>query len=117
MRRDAKACLANAQGAAESIARFMGGASLHGFLSDELVQSAVERQFITLGNALTTLSKIDFVLGERVPDRRKIIGFRNLLVHGYGAVDPALLYRLAREDAPKLRNAVAAMLAELEKKR
>ena len=117
MRRDVRACLDNVQKSADAIARFIGNASPHAFLTDELVQSAVERQFMIIGNALTTLSKIDFVLGEKIPDRRRIVGFRNLLVHGYGAVDPNLLYRLAREDAPKLRRTVEALVAEFDKKR
>ncbi len=117
MRRDARACLDNVRQGADAIARFIGNAGPHAFLSDELVQSAIERQFMIIGNALTTLSKIDFVVGEKVPERRRIIGFRNLLVHGYGTVDPNLLYRLAREDAPKLRKAVDSLLADLDKKR
>ncbi|MBR1087607.1 hypothetical protein JQ621_08960 [Bradyrhizobium manausense] len=43
----------------------------------------MERQFEIIGEALNRLSKDAPDIAGRVPDLRKIVSFRNLLIHGY----------------------------------
>jgi uncharacterized protein YutE (UPF0331/DUF86 family) len=39
------------------------------------------------GEALTQLKKRDPATAERITDHRKIISFRNVLIHGYAQID------------------------------
>ena len=59
MVRDPRALLWDAQTSGTAITRFLAGKSLSDFLTDELLRSALERQFEILGEALAQLSKAD----------------------------------------------------------
>jgi uncharacterized protein with HEPN domain len=54
-----------------------------------MLRSAVERQFEIIGEALSQLAKIDPAVAARIPDLRRIVGFRNVLIHGYDRMDAA----------------------------
>jgi uncharacterized protein with HEPN domain len=112
MRRDPRAHLWDAVAALDSISAFVHGRSLADYESDELLRSAVERKFEIVGEALNQLSKVDGDLAARVPGLRQIVGFRNILIHGYAHVDDALVWQ-AVEGAPELRDVLAALLHEL----
>ncbi len=77
------------------------------------MRSAVERQFEIIGEALNRLSKVDPDLARRVPDLREIVSFRNLLIHGYGAIDHTRAWRIAEALLPALRKTVSSLLSEL----
>jgi uncharacterized protein with HEPN domain len=46
------------------------------------VRAAVERKFEVVGEALGQLARLDPELAARIPDYRRIIAFRNILIHG-----------------------------------
>lgn len=48
-----------------------------------MIRSAVEREFITIGEALKVLSVREPQLFASIPEGRQIIDFRNLLTHEY----------------------------------
>jgi len=99
--------------AADAIARFTLGRSFDGYLADHMLRSAVERQFEIIGEALSQLAKTDPVLAARIPDVRRIIGFRNVLIHGYDPIEDAAVWRAIELDLPALRAQAAALLTEL----
>ena len=43
-------------------------------------------------------------------DARKIIGFRNILAHGYAGLDHTKVFGVVTQDAPELLRAVRAAL-------
>ena len=59
------------------------------------------------------LAKLDPALAGRIPDIRDIIAFRNVLIHGYAAIEHARVWRIAEAFLPRLRVAVDALLDEL----
>ncbi len=65
-----------------------------------LVRAAVERQFEIIGEALNQLSKVSPELARQVPNLREIIGFRNVLIHGYAAVDDARVWQITETSRP-----------------
>lgn len=75
------------------------------------MQAAVERKFTIIGEALVQLSKVDRLAASSVPDCRQIIGFRNLLVHGYSIIDPRVVWKVVTEDLQKFVAEVEKMLA------
>jgi uncharacterized protein with HEPN domain len=82
----------DARHAAERIARFTAGRDLDGYLADEMLRSAVERQFEIIGEAFTGLRRVAPDLATYMPDLPRIVAFRNVLIHGYATVDDRLVW-------------------------
>jgi uncharacterized protein with HEPN domain len=113
MERDPRAYLWDVQQAAEAIGQFVAGLDAAGYAKNALVRAAVERQFEIIGEALNRLLKIAPDLARKVPHLREIIGFRNVLIHGYAVIDHARVWRIAETLLPGLHETVSALLAEL----
>lgn len=62
------------------------GKSLDDYLNDKMLRYAVERCFEIAGEALSKLNKLDPLTAQTISDWRAIIGFRNVLIHGYASV-------------------------------
>ena len=56
-----------------------------------MIRSAVEREFITIGEALKVLAVREPQLFAAIPEGRQIIDFRNLLTHEYLNVSKRVL--------------------------
>jgi uncharacterized protein with HEPN domain len=82
--------------------------------SDRLLQSAVERNFEIIGEALGRIRKIDPATSDCVPDCGAIIAFRNLLIHGYDFIDNPRVWQIIKADVPRLYEQVAALLRQSE---
>lgn len=113
MERDPRAYLWDVKQAAKAIDEFVAGLDAAGYAQNAMVRAAVERQFEIIGEALNQLSKSSPDLARRVPHLREIIGFRNVLIHGYAMIDNARVWQVTETSLPGLRSAVAALLAEL----
>jgi uncharacterized protein with HEPN domain len=113
MDRDARSYLWDVQQAADAIGQFAAGLDAASYAKNALVRSAVERQFEIIGESLNRLSKRWPDLARRVPHLREIIGFRNVLIHGYAVIDHARVWRIAETVLPGLHKTVSALLAEL----
>jgi uncharacterized protein with HEPN domain len=114
MLRDPRTLLADALDAARSIERFRRDLDLEDFRTDELVRAAVERKLEVVGEALNRLSREDPELAARIPDIGRVIGFRNVLAHGYDIVDDEVVWDAITTDLPELTARVEAMLADLD---
>ncbi|MCA8888632.1 MAG: DUF86 domain-containing protein [Parvularculaceae bacterium] len=115
MRRDAIVYLEDIRLAACDVAQFAKRVG-EGYHLDEnlLVRLAVERQLITAGEAVSQLAKFFPEVVENIPDWRQIISFRNILVHGYRAIDHDLVFAVIHDRVPVLLAAVEALIAEFE---
>jgi uncharacterized protein with HEPN domain len=113
MERDPRAYLWDVQQAGNAIDQFIAGLDATGYADNALVRAAVERQFEIIGEALKQLSKNFPDVARRVPDLHDIIGFRNVLIHGYATIDHDRVWEIAQTSLPGLREAVSALLAEL----
>lgn len=98
--------------AADRIEQFIGTATLAEYRRNPLLRSAVERQFITIGEAVRRVAGADLALADRITNRRRIVGFRNILVHRYFYIDDSVVWTAAANHLPLLRREVAALLAE-----
>lgn len=92
----------DARRAAERIARFTGGRSHDDYLADEMLRSAVERQFEIVGEAFAGLRRMDPGLAANIPSLSRIVAFRNVLVHGYATVDDKLVWGMVEGYLPEL---------------
>ncbi len=113
MDRDARAFLWDIAQAGEDIVAFTAGLDAETFLENRLVHAAVERKFEIIGEAMSQLAKRHPALAERIPDFRRVISFRNLLIHGYAMVDIYRVWDTVQEELPALRAAVAALMDEM----
>lgn len=77
---------------------------------DALLRSAVERQFEIIGEALARLARLDETLASRISEYRRIIAFRNILIHGYADVDHHIVWDIIESKLPTLRREVTTLL-------
>jgi uncharacterized protein with HEPN domain len=110
MRRDTRSYLWDALKAAEAVQSFLRGRTYEAFVEDELLRSAVERQLEIIGEALSQLAKVDPQIADNVPKLRRIIAFRNILVHGYAAIDYATVWRPIEDKLPELQSNLTMLL-------
>ena len=100
--------------AAALISEFTQGKTFAEYSHDALATSAVERQFITIGEAVNALSHINLAAASRITDYRGTIEFRNRLTHRYYTVDNVTVWRVVVELLPVLRSEVETLLRERE---
>jgi uncharacterized protein with HEPN domain len=112
--RDSRTAIEDALAAGHAVDRFLAGRTLDQYVADELVRSAVERQFEIIGEALSRALRADSSLSSDLPEARAVIGFRNVLAHGYDAVVDETVYDLASEALPVLMRRLTGLLEELE---
>jgi uncharacterized protein with HEPN domain len=96
--------------AATEITAITGGKSLHDYQSSLQLRWSVERGFEIVGEALSQLSKIDLPLADKITDRRKIVSFRNVLIHGYSSVNHELTWDIVQRDLPILVSELGNLL-------
>jgi uncharacterized protein with HEPN domain len=65
-----------------------------------------------MGEALTQLAKHDPDVAERIKDYRKIIAFRNILIHAYATVDDKIVWGVVEGDLPALTASLSKLLPD-----
>lgn len=78
------------------------------YVSDLKTQSAVERQLGIIGEAV---NKFEILHPEESLDNaRKIVGFRNRLIHAYDAVDSSMIWAILKKHLGPLKEEVSKKL-------
>lgn len=112
MRLESKKYLLDIQHAASQASEFVSGRTFDDYLATALLRAGVERQCEVVGEALSRLAKLDEAVAKRISEYRRIIAFRNILIHGYAEVDHRLVWDVVTTKIPVLCVEVAAMLEE-----
>jgi uncharacterized protein with HEPN domain len=107
---DRRTHLWDALTAAELLFEFSAGKSFEDYKADALLRSGVERQFEIIGEALNQLSKVDPQAAAQIPELRRIVAFRNILIHGYATVDDELVWQALTDKLPGLAKVVRHLL-------
>jgi uncharacterized protein with HEPN domain len=110
MRVEAKKYLFDVREAGGLILQFVQDRSFEDYARDPLLRSAVERQFEIMGEALNKLSQIDPGTAVRIAEYRRIIGFRNVLIHGYDTVQDEIVWGIVEGKLPSLLTTVNELL-------
>lgn len=93
---------------------FMAGHTGAAYAADPVLQSAVERQLITVGEALSVLRREAPDVAALVPRLAEVVGLRHRLVHGYEEVDPGAVWLAVTQHAPTLRDALREQQTRLD---
>jgi uncharacterized protein with HEPN domain len=96
--------------AAAFIAEAVRGKSIDHYRQDRLLRQAIERNFEIIGEALNRLAQCDPTTAAGISKQRQIIGFRNVLIHGYDLIDHRVVWSTIEEEVPALLAEVAALL-------
>jgi len=112
MRLEAKKYLYDIRRSAELVISFTAGKDFADCEQDPLLRSAVERQFEIVGEALAELVRVDEAVAARISEYRRIIAFRNILIHGYAQVDDRLVWDIVETKLDVLFGQVMSLLEE-----
>jgi len=92
------------------IEEFVSGVDLEGYIRSPKTKAAVERHFINIGEALNRLKQVDSPVFEQIAQAQQIIGFRNVLVHGYDVVSDELVWGIIIDKVPVLKDLCQKLL-------
>lgn len=110
MPRSVAVYLADILDACDAIEAVLTGVDLATYQKERAVRSAVEREFILIGEAIAGIRRLEPELVESISHARMIVGFRNVLTHDYAAVDDESVFGVATSDLPLLRDECAGLL-------
>jgi uncharacterized protein with HEPN domain len=113
MRRDPRKYLEDIRMASQRVLDFTDGVSRDIYLGNEMMQAAVERQFEIIGEAMNQLSRHAPKIAGRIPEAGRVIGFRNVLIHGYAEVDANLVWDVVEDSLPALMKTTKELISEL----
>jgi uncharacterized protein with HEPN domain len=115
MRRDSRVLLMTVVESADAIAAAVEGICFDDYCNSRLIRAAVEREFITIGEALNNLSRIDTGMFVRINQAPRIISFHNKLTHEYDRVDDALVWGVIHKFLSPLRATCSALIDSLKR--
>ena len=112
-KRDIQLFIADMLEAIEKVHRYVSGLDLERFLKDDLVIDAVVRNLEVIGEAAKHLPSN---LRERYTgiDWRRVIGFRNIVIHEYFDVDARIVWTIATQQLQALKEVLQAMLRDIK---
>jgi len=97
--------------AIEEIQDFVCGMDFKAYQNNSVTKRAVERDFEIIGEALNRIKYTDNELLEKISEHHRIIGFRNILIHGYDIVDEAIVWQAVTNHLPILIGEVKEILS------
>jgi uncharacterized protein with HEPN domain len=65
---------------------------------------------LTAADRLNQFAKLEPTIADDIADRGRIVGFRNILIHGYATVDDAIVWQVLTEKLPALQSNVRSLL-------
>ena len=93
---------------------FVVGRNMDDLATDLGFRYAVERALEIIGEAIVHLAKSSPDIAERISERQRIVGFRNILVHAYDIIQVDILKLVIEVKLPILKGEAENLLAELD---
>lgn len=110
--RDLLAWLEDIREAIAAIQTAVAGIELESYCSNRQIRSAVEREFLQIGEALRQVLIAEPSLETRITAARDIISFRNHLAHGYFAISNETVWGIIEGHLPILNAEIEAIWIE-----
>jgi uncharacterized protein with HEPN domain len=106
-----KKLLFDIQSCIENIESYIGESKIfNDYSSNHLLQDAVERNLITIGEAINSLLKEDNSIP--ISNARRIVNARNKLTHGYDEIENVQVWSIIVKDIPVLKKEINSLLAD-----
>lgn len=112
-RREVKKYLFDVDQACDLIRQFIEGVTFSQYATNPMIQSAVERQFEIIGEALAQAFRIYPELKNHINNIARIISFRNRLIHGYTSISHEIVWGIIETNLDTLKTEVQLLLKEL----
>ncbi len=96
------------------ISHFTVDKEITDYVADAMLRSAVERQFEIIGEALNRLKRLDLETVARISDYQRIIGFRNVLTHGYDVISDNIVWDIVQNKLPELRREIEELKQDFD---
>ena len=112
-RRDLEPLLLDILKAGQRITDYAGTKTEDEYVSDETAHDIAERNFITIGEALSQAIRISPEIETRLQGAREAIAFRHVLTHGYRTIDHRRVWRIAHHNLPLLLSECRSLLGQL----
>ena len=110
MQIDAKKFLYDIREAISLLTEFTGGKTFDDYMQDSMLRAAVERELQIVGEAITQVARLDPQTAAGISEFRRIIAFRNILIHGYADVDNTLVWDVVEAKLPLLKQEIELLL-------
>jgi uncharacterized protein with HEPN domain len=78
------------------------------YLSNKLLRRGIERELEIIGEAANRILKIDPAV--EIDNARKIVDFRNWVIHGYDKIDDVIIWGIISKQLPVLKLQVDGLL-------
>ena len=114
MRPESRKYLFDIQTACRRLRRFTADKRFEDYREDDLLRSAVERQFEIVGEAIGHLARIDSEAAGGISERGRIVAFRNILIYGYAAIDDTVVWDIVETKLPTLAREIDGLLGGSE---
>ncbi len=112
MQLEIRKCLQDVLAAAQDIDSYLSELDYEQYASSSMTQAAVERKFEVIGEALNRMVRLDEAIVSELYQYKRIIGFRNVIAHGYDSVDSELVWDAVRNHLPQLKIQVEQLLQD-----
>lgn len=114
MQREVRAYVLDIVEACDAIELDVYGVDLDEYKANRQTRSAVEREFIIIGEAILVLRRLAPDMLAQITQAQQIVDFRNQLTHGYMTVNDTIVWGVALSKVPLLRRESADLLARLD---
>ncbi|MBI2923543.1 MAG: DUF86 domain-containing protein [Planctomycetes bacterium] len=92
------------------IEQFARGKSREDYGKDALLRSGIERQLLIVGEAMSRLVQEDPLLAAGFGDVKRIVAFRNILVHAYFQINDDVVWDVLQQHLPPLASMARSLL-------
>ena len=110
MPRNMSAYIEEILGAISEINSFLKNMDFETYLNDSKTKSAVERKLMIIGEAMNQMHELNPQVENKITDFRKIIAFRNIIVHGYFGIDDQLVWDILQKKLSRLEEEMRALI-------
>jgi uncharacterized protein with HEPN domain len=108
-KKDPRVLLAHILDSIEKIEAVTLNLSESDFLSSSLFQDAVERRLEIIGEASVYIGD-EYKKAHAEIEWAEIVGTRNKIIHEYLTVDHALVWKIVKQDLPRLKRQITNLL-------
>ena len=113
-KREIQLLLEDISDAAKKILSYTNSLTFDEFLKDEKTIDAVVRNFEIIGEAANRIPG-DFKVDHPEIEWKRIIAFRNRIVHDYFGIDYAMVWKIKNENIPELVDFIDQAIKDLNK--